>query len=135
MHDRKGKRKATFSEELEHKPKRMQTLPTQPTPSALENKAGPSVVTPLDDKKQKREKNQKAVQKLSLRERPNDPAYNCPLCPENLTSKIERGFLKPDMVVQQHINLVHPDDDLSLKDEFVYLRHHVVFMTDILLSV
>ena len=104
-------------------------MPTLPTPSALGNKAGPSVVTPLDDKKQKRERNQKAVQ----REIPNDPAYDCPLCPENLTSK--RGFLKPDMVVQQHINLVHPDDDLSLKDEFVYLRHHVVFMTDILLSV
>ena len=53
-----------------------------------------------------------------------------------LTSKIGSTFLKADMVVQQHINLVHPDDDLSLKDEFVYLRHHVLFfMTDILLSV
>ena len=110
-------------------------MPTLPTPSALENKAGPSVITPLDDKEQKRERNRKAMQKLRDRKKagPNDPAYNCPLCPENLTSK--RGFLKPDMVVQQHINLVHPDDDLSLKDEFVYLRHHVVFMTDILLSV
>ena len=87
------------------------------------------------DKKQKSIRKQQRKRKKA--EKPDDPAYDCPLlCPVNLTSEIVRGHHKADSLVQQHINLKHPNDDLSLKDEFVYLRHHVLFfMTDILLSV
>ena len=86
------------------------------------------------DKKQKSIRKQQRKRKKA--EKPDDPAYDCPVCPVNLTSEIVRGHHKADSLVQQHINLKHPNDDLSLKDEFVYLRHHVLFfMTDILLSV
>ena len=37
--------------------------------------------------------------------------------------------------VTQHINYEHRDTDESKGKKFVYLRHHLVFKTDVVLSV